>query len=69
MTDRHAGYLVTLEHNTREDDAEATLGALKQIKGVLSVIPVTGSSDLSLAEERVRHELGTKLLAVIWPER
>jgi hypothetical protein len=41
MTDRHAAYLVVLEDDIREDDAEATLNALMQIKGVIGVQPVS----------------------------
>lgn len=40
MTDRHTGYIVTLAKDIREDDAEATLTALRQVKGVLSVDPI-----------------------------
>lgn len=29
MTDRIDGYLVTLEHEIREDDAESTLAAIR----------------------------------------
>jgi hypothetical protein len=40
MTDRITAYLVVLDEPTREDDAEATLAAIRQIKGVLTVEPV-----------------------------
>jgi hypothetical protein len=40
MTDRITAYLVTLETPTREDDAEAVLTALRQIRGVAAVKPV-----------------------------
>jgi hypothetical protein len=40
MTDRITAYLVTLEEPTREDDAEITLAALRQIRGVAAVKPV-----------------------------
>ncbi|WP_104662827.1 hypothetical protein [Ensifer adhaerens] len=56
MTGRHAGYFVSLEENLREDDAEATLNALRQIKGVLSVEPkIADASDL-IATARIRRE-------------
>jgi hypothetical protein len=53
MTDRHAGYVITLEENIREDDAEQTIAALKQIKGVLDVCPITADPMLMVAEARV----------------
>lgn len=40
MTDRHTGYVVTLAVPIREDDAEHTLNAVRQIKGVVSVDPI-----------------------------
>lgn len=40
MTARHAGYVVVLAQDLREDDAEQTVAAIKQIKGVLDVRPV-----------------------------
>lgn len=34
------GFVVTLAEDTREDDAEATVNAIRQLKGVSSVEPV-----------------------------
>lgn len=39
MTDRHSGYLVVLEADLREDDAQAVIDALRMVKGVADVIP------------------------------
>ena len=39
MTDRHAGYIVTLADDVREDDAEAIVTALSMVKGVKEVSP------------------------------
>ena len=55
MTERHAGYVVTLEENIREDDAALTIAAIKQIKGVIDVCPVVTDPRLVMAEARVRH--------------
>lgn len=41
MTDRYPAFLVTLYQDMRSDDADKTLSALQQVKGVLSVEPVT----------------------------
>lgn len=57
MTDRLAGVVVTFEQNIRVDDAEATIAALRQIKGVLSVQPVIGDITVTMAEERAKHEI------------
>jgi uncharacterized membrane protein len=69
MTDRLAGFIVTLAEDTREDDAEATIAAVRQIKGVLSVEPVVSDHILHMAEQRARHELREKLFAAIYPSR
>jgi hypothetical protein len=41
MTDRHTGYLVTLETDIREDDAQRIIEALLMVRGVLGVESVT----------------------------
>lgn len=52
MTDRHAAYIVTLDHDIREDDAEAILNALRMVKHVLSVEPVVAGYGQHVAEQR-----------------
>jgi len=57
MTDRHAGYIVVLAENIREDDAEeGVLNAIRMLKGVVSVEPVLaggqGQSVLALRHDR-----------------
>lgn len=52
MTDRHAAYIVTLNHDIREDDAEAILNALRMVKHVLSVEPVVADYSQHVAEQR-----------------
>jgi hypothetical protein len=52
VTDRHAGYLVVLTGDIREDDAEATLTALRMIKGVISVTPVIADYGQVIARKR-----------------
>jgi hypothetical protein len=65
MTDRHAGYIITLAQDVREDDAKEILTALRMIKGVLSVEPIIADFDLHMAQERVRSEYRTKLIEFI----
>lgn len=68
MTDRLKGLTVTFEHDIRVDDAEAVISAIKMIKGVLSVDPLVSNHEQHIAEARVRHELGRKILKVIYPD-
>lgn len=52
MTARHAAYLVTLTEDTREDDAEAIVTALRMVRGVADVQPVERNIDQQIAQVR-----------------
>ena len=65
MTDRHAGYVVTLAEDIREDDAEHIINAISMIKGVLSVEPVIASFDLQMATERAKADFRAKVLTLL----
>ena len=58
MTDRHSGYIVTLDADIREDDAEAIVTALRMVRHVASVKPVVMDLTELMARERVRHDDG-----------
>lgn len=62
MTDRHSGYLVVLDQDIREDDAEATLTALRMVRGVLSVEPVVSDIQQVIAERRLTGRIASSLL-------
>ncbi|MGS2645878.1 hypothetical protein [Streptosporangium sp. G12] len=66
MTDRHAGYIVTLAEDVREDDAEAILSALRMVKGVISVEPVVASPvDMQIASQRAHQKWRGKILDLL----
>lgn len=67
MTDRHSGYIVTLKHDIREDDAEQIRNALRMVKGVLSVRPLLGGGTVEsfIARQRVQNEVTQKLLSML----
>lgn len=66
MTDRYNYLTVALENDIRDDDAEAIISAIGQIRGVLSVTPnVVSSADNWVIQKRVRRELFEKLFAVL----
>lgn len=69
MTTRLKGLLVTFEKDVREDDAECIINAIRLLKRVMEVKPIPNDIEQSIAEDRVRHELGQKLWKVIYPER
>lgn len=65
MTARHAGYIVTLAKDIREDDAEHILTALRMISGVVSVKPVTADLRMVVAREQAHAEVREKVLALL----
>ena len=61
MTDRYNYLTVVLEHDTRDDDAEGILSAIRHIVGVADVSGnVTDPMDY-VAQTRARQELEEKL--------
>lgn len=68
MTDRHIGYLVTLEEAIREDDAEDLIKAMKLLKGVLTVEPIGNDITHQMAKRRAISELTDKLWKVLYPK-
>lgn len=61
MTTRHAGYVVTLEKDIPEDDAERIITALRMVRGVLAVEPVAGNVETMIAESRARARMVRRL--------
>ncbi len=65
MTDRLAGFVVTLDRDLRDDDAAATIAALRQIRGVINVEPIKSGLDVHIAESRARTDLTQKIYAAL----
>ena len=65
MTERHAGYVVTLAEDIREDDAEHILTALRMISGVVSVKPVTSDLGMVVAREQVHAEVRERVARLL----
>jgi hypothetical protein len=61
MTDRHAAYIVTLEHDIRDDDAQQLIQALSLLRGVVSVEPVPADPIEHIAQSRARSVMRRKL--------
>lgn len=62
MTDRHAGYVVVLEQDIRDDDATPTINAIRQIRGVLTVEPIITDAGSMIGEARARTSVINKVL-------
>lgn len=65
MTDRHIGYIVTLESSLREDDAEYIKNAILMIRGVADVEPKVEDFSDVMARAAVRTEFIKKLGTVL----
>lgn len=65
MTDRHTAYIVTLETPIREDDAQPTLDAIRQIKGVLDVRPVVAGMEQMSGAVRMDREWRNALIDLV----
>lgn len=61
MTDRYNALVVVLEEDIREDDAEGLINAIRHLRGVLSVEGNVRSIESSVAEQRARNTLKSKL--------
>jgi hypothetical protein len=65
MTDHHTAYIITLDKDIKEDDAEILMSALMMIKGVISVSPVISDIQSHVAEQRANLKLKDKLINLI----
>lgn len=69
MTDRYNALTVVLEHDIRDDDAQALIAAIGQLRGVLSVKGNVADVSAHVAVERARSDIGQKLMEVLYPPR
>lgn len=65
MTDRLNSFIVVLEQDIREDDAQETLIALRNIKGVLDVKPNTTEVNTIIYESRIKTKYRLKLFKAL----
>jgi len=65
MTDRHKGFMITLDRDYRDDDSKQIKKAIEMIKGVIKVdpIPVKGSDIVD--RNRIKFELQQALYNVL----
>jgi len=55
MTDRISAFIVTLDHDMREDDADSVRRAISMVRHVLSVSAVVSDVAQQIADERARE--------------
>ncbi len=61
MTDRINGFWVVLEQDTRVDDAEPLLAAVRQLRGVIGVDPHVVTPEDYFARTRAHREISQAL--------
>jgi len=65
MTDRFHSLTVVLERDTRDDDCESLILAIKQLRGVMSVTGTVATPDSHMAEQRALMTLRKKLYGLL----
>lgn len=65
MTDRYNALTVVLECDTRENDAQAIIEAIRMLRGVQYVQPHVANLEQAIATSRVRTELMKKLWEIL----
>ena len=65
MIDKYYALTVLLEKDTRSDDAQPILDAIKMIKGVLSVKPELSNLETYSAHQMAKIEIVEKPLKVL----
>lgn len=67
MTDRIKGFIVILDEDIREDDAEPIANAIRQLNHVASVEGSVRNIEDTMNRSRIRMELERQLWAVLHP--
>lgn len=65
VSDRLKGFVVVLDTDIREDDAENIRIAIAALRNVISVSPVPTDMNDHFARTRVKHELREKLWEIV----
>lgn len=68
MTDRYNALTVVLDKDTRSDDCEPLISAMRMLSGVCDVEPHVRSIAAATAGLRIRRELTTKIIDLIHQE-
>jgi hypothetical protein len=69
MTDRFSTLTVFLKEDTREDDCEPLIDAIRMFKGVLDVKGGVSDIEEHLAFTRVRSDLANKIMKLFYPDK
>jgi len=61
------GFVVVLDKDMQEDDAESIRKAISMLKGVLNVKNLEVKPDDHVIRQRVQHEYWKRIQEVFWP--
>lgn len=61
MSDRINGFIVVLDKDYKDEDIEATISAIEQIKGVIAVKPNIVTPNECIAKHQTRIEIVNKI--------
>lgn len=64
MSNHHCGYIVILEDEIKKEYSEATISAIRQLRGVLDVQPVVANLEFHMAKEQATWEVKKQILDV-----
>lgn len=65
MSDRYAGFLVSLAADIKDDDAADIIKALMMVKGVIQVRPVVANSQAIIGQDRADVEWRRKISSLL----
>lgn len=63
MSESTKGFIVHLEHDIHSDDL---LRAIRCLRGVAKVTPLTSDFESRMAVERAKTEIRSKILDILW---
>jgi hypothetical protein len=66
VTDRHLGYVVTLDAALHAEDSAHLLDLIARMRGVYSVKPIVQDMGTQIAYERALRDLRAKIADVLW---
>lgn len=69
MTDRFNALTVVLDKEIREDDAQAIISAISQLRGVASVQGNVADMNSHIAKEQALYKLRGEIMDVLYPQK
>lgn len=66
MSDRHLGYVVTLDATLKDEDSAHLLDLIGRMRGVTSIKSIVQDMGTEIAYERALRDLRGKIAAVLW---